>query len=53
MHATYESSTLSDNYLRIDLHSPSAMDDAAAVDSLVEQGTMLANHFSAELDTLC
>ena len=35
MHATFESSTLADNYLRVDLHSPSAMDDAGAVDDLI------------------
>jgi len=36
MHATYESSSLADNFLRIDLKSPSPMDDASAVDSLIE-----------------
>lgn len=35
MHATFESSGLADNYLRVDLHSPSAMDDAEAVDDLI------------------
>jgi patatin-like phospholipase/acyl hydrolase len=50
MHATFESSTLADNFLRVDLHSPSDMADKTAVDSLINQGRLLAIEFSDKLD---
>ena len=35
MHATFESASLAENFLRIDLKSPSDMADKEAVDSLI------------------
>jgi hypothetical protein len=42
VYSTFDSANLAEQYLRIDLYSPTAMDDPTQVDNLIDQGKQLA-----------